>query len=43
MTVVDALHDLVANTWSYKLKASMGEDHEGWVAETKLLTENLFS
>ena len=40
MTVADAARDPVTNTWSYKLTDSMGEPHEGWIAETKLTAAN---
>jgi hypothetical protein len=40
MEIIDAFRDPVANTWSYKLKDSMGEEYEGWVAETKLQSAN---
>jgi hypothetical protein len=40
MTVTEAGHDPEANTWSYKLKDSMGMDYEDWVAETNLTAAN---
>lgn len=40
MTIEDAARDPITNTWSYKLKDSMGEPYEGWIAETKLTAAN---
>ena len=40
MSITEAGYDPGTNMWSYKLKDSMGEDYEGWVAETKLTAAN---
>lgn len=40
MAVVEATHNSGSNTWSYKLKDTMGQEHGEWVAETKLTAAN---
>jgi len=36
MTVTDAAHDAVSNTWSYELKDDEDEAYPQWVAEKRL-------
>jgi hypothetical protein len=40
MTVTNAAHDAVTNSWSYTLKDTLNADYGEWVAETKLTAAN---